>query len=90
VLVGFALCVVWIAVIFFFWFYGFFVVDKNLGPTDALMGSFNMVKDNAGSVAVFMLVVIVLSLCTCGLAYPILFISSAYVYKTLNGEAVAA
>jgi uncharacterized membrane protein len=89
-LVGFALCIVWIAVIFFFWFYGFFVVDRNAGPTDALMGSFNLVKDNAGSVAVFMLVVIVLSLCTCGLAWPILFISSAYVYKTLNGQSVAA
>jgi hypothetical protein len=89
-IVGFALCVVWIAVIFFFWFYGFYVVDKNAGPTDALMASFNLVKDNVGSVAVFMLVVIVLSLCTCGLAWPILFISSAYVYKTLNGEPVAA
>ena len=88
--VGFALCIVWIAVIFFFWFYGFFVVDKNASATDALMGSFNMVKDNAGTVALFMLVVIVLSLCTCGLAYPILFISSAYVYKTLQGDAVAA
>ena len=88
--VGFALCVVWIAVIFFFWFYGFYVVDKNAGPTDALMASFNLVKNNAGSVAVFMLVVIVLSACTCGLAWPILFIASAYVYKTLNGEPVAA
>jgi hypothetical protein len=36
-----------------------------------------------------MIVVIVLSLCTCGLARPIL-VSSAYVYKTLNGEPVAA
>jgi hypothetical protein len=89
-LVGFALCVVWIAVIFFLWFYGFFVVDQNMGPTDALGASFNMVKNNAGTVAVFMLVTIVLSVCTCGLAWPVLFIASAYVYKTLNGQPVAA
>jgi len=89
-MVGFFLCILWIPVIFFFWFYGFYVVDKNAGPTESLTGSFNLVKNNAGSVALFMLVVVILSVCTCGLAWPILFISSAYVYKTLNGESVAA
>jgi hypothetical protein len=88
--VGFALCIVWIAVIFFLWFYGFFIVDKNASATDALSGSFNLVKNNFGSVALYMIVVVILSVCTCGLAWPILFISSAYVYKTLNGEPVAA
>jgi hypothetical protein len=89
-LIGAALCVVWIAVIFFLWFYGFYIVDRNQGATEALASSFNLVKDNLGSVALYMLVAVVLTVCTCGLAWPILFISGAYVYKTLNGEPVAA
>ncbi len=85
-----ALCIGALAVIFFFWFFGFYIVDQNQGPTEALASSFNLVKNNLGSVALFMLVAIVLSVCTCGLAWPILFIAGAYVYKTLNGQPVAA
>ncbi|MGI9602872.1 MAG: hypothetical protein ACR2QE_13385, partial [Acidimicrobiales bacterium] len=86
-MVGLLLCVIpGLLVLFFTFFYGFFIVDKNMGPTDGISASYNLVKGNAGNLLGFMLVAIILLLVTCGLASPIVWIAGTYVYKTLLGE----
>jgi hypothetical protein len=74
---------------FFFFFYGYFVIDQNMSGTDALGASFNMVKDNVGTLIAFLIVTILIALCTCGLGWPVAWIAGAYAYKTLNGQPVA-
>jgi uncharacterized membrane protein len=91
ILVGFlALCVGALVVWFFTFFYGFYVIDRGVSPVDSISSSFNLVKDNLGSVAGFLIVTVLLNVITCGLASGVTYIAGAYVYKTLNGEAVAA
>ena len=46
-------------------------------------------KDNAGSVIGFAIIVVVLNLITCGLAIGVTQIALAYAYKSLNGEPIA-
>jgi hypothetical protein len=86
----FALCIGALVAAFFLWFYGFFIVDKNSGPTESLGASFNLVKDNFGQVLVFAIVAVLLNLVTCGLASAIVMIASAYAYKVLTGQPIAA
>jgi len=89
--VGFFFCCVGaIVVALFTLFYGYYVIDKEQGPTESIGSSFNLVKDNAGTVILFALVVVVLNFITCGLAIGVTQIAIAYAYRTLNGEAVAA
>jgi hypothetical protein len=85
-----ALCVGALVVAFFLWFYGFFIVDKNAGPTESLGASFNLVKDNFGQVLLFALVAVILTIVTCGLASAIVMIATAYAYKVLTNQPIAA
>lgn len=91
VLVGLlALCIGALIVAFFLWFYGFFIVDRDAGPTDSLAASFNLVKDNFGQVLLFAIVAVVLTVVTCGLASAIVMIATAYAYKVLTNQPVVA
>lgn len=96
--VGFILCIIpGILVIFFTFFWGYFVVDKNMSPIDAITASYNLVKDNIGQVLVFILlswVVMLAGVIACGVgiivAWPVVIIATGYMYKRLQGEPVAA
>jgi uncharacterized membrane protein len=96
--VGFILCIVpGILVIFFTFFWGYFLVDKNMAPMDAITASYNLVKDNVGQVVVFVLlswVVMFVGVIACGVgiivAWPVVIIATGYMYKRLQGEPVAA
>ena len=96
--VGFVLCILpGIAVAFFTMFWGYFVVDKNMSPVDAIKASFELVKDNIGAVIVFLILGWLVTLagfiaCIVGLvvAMPVVTIATGYMYKRLQGEPVAA
>lgn len=88
--VGFLFCCVGLLVVMFFtYFYGFYVIDRGSAPVDSIKQSFELVKNNAASVAVLMIVVIVINLLTCGIGSGVTFIALGYAYKVLNGEPVA-
>jgi len=89
--VGFFFCCIgYLVVAIFTFFFGFYVLDKDQGATESIGSSFNLVKDNAGLVILFALVCVILNFFTCGLAIGVTSIATAYAYKTLNGESVAA
>lgn len=75
----------------------FFVIDKDMPALDALKGSFSLATQNVGSVILFILISVVVTVfgvlaCCVGLvaALPILTIATAYTYRRLLGEPVAA
>jgi uncharacterized membrane protein len=74
---------------FFLFFYGFYIVDQQMGAGDALSASFNLVKEHIGELVLFLIVVLLLEICTCGLGWPIALIAGGYAYRTLNGQPVA-
>jgi hypothetical protein len=86
----FVFCVGALIVAFFTFFYGFYAIDRGDSATDSIGNSFNLVKNNMGGVLGFVIVATLLNLITCGLAIGVTYIAGAYVYKTLNGETVAA
>ena len=96
--VGLILCVLpGIAVMFFSMFWGYFVVDKNMKPVEAITASFNLVKANVGPVIIFLLLSWVVTFagliaCIVGLivAIPVVTIATGYMYKRLQNEPVAA
>ena len=96
--VGYMFCIIpGVVASLFLWFWPFAVVDKDMGPTDALTASFELVKNNFAQVILFLIVINVIngigaSFCGLGLlvTIPFTFISSAYVWKALNGEPVTA
>jgi uncharacterized membrane protein len=91
VFVGLILCCIpGLIVAFFTYFFGFYVIDRDLAPVESIKSSVNLIQQNLGSVALLMIVVVLLNLITCGLASGVTFIAMAYAYKTLNGQAVAA
>ncbi len=78
-------------------FYGYFVVDKQMAPMDAIKASFNLIKENLGPMVIFFLlslVVLIAGAIACGIglivAWPVVIIASGYMYKRLQGEPVAA
>ncbi len=83
-----ACCIGMIVVLFYTYFYGFYVLDRGSAPVDSIKQSFELVKNNTGSVALLMIVVIIINFLTCGLASGVTFLSLGYAYKTLNGESV--
>jgi hypothetical protein len=85
-----ALCIGALIVAFFTFFYGFFVIDRGDAPVEAITNSVNMVKDNLAGVLGFVIIATVLNIVTLGLASGVTLIAGAYVYRTLNGETVAA
>ena len=89
--VGFFFCCIGAVVVMFFtYFYGYFVLDRDQGATESVSSSFNLVKENMGSVAGLLIIIVLINIFTCGLGAGVTFIAGAYAYKTLNGEAVAA
>ena len=91
--VGFLVCCIgYVVVRLFLLFWGFYVLDpkRNDEPVDAIKNSFNLVSKNAGDVLVFAIVVVVISIVTCGLAIGVTEIATGYAYKQLNGDPVAA
>jgi hypothetical protein len=86
----FVFCIGALIVMFFTYFYGFFIIDRGEDGWQGTKSSYEMVKNNAGTVLVYVIVATVLNLITCGLAVGVTYIAGAYVYKTLNGESVAA
>ena len=90
-LVGFILCCIpGLIVLFFTYFFGFYVIDRDVSPVDSIKASAKLVQDNLGAVLLLMIVVVLLNFITCGLASGVTFIALGYAYKTLNGEPVAA
>ncbi|MEJ5255891.1 MAG: hypothetical protein WHS89_11115 [Acidimicrobiales bacterium] len=95
---GFFLCFIpGILVLLFGRFFGFYVLDKSQSPVDAIKSSFNLVKDNFGTVIVFLLAVLVANwlgafLCYVGLivTMPVTAIATAYFYRRAEGQPIAA
>ena len=86
-LVGFILLIIpFFLVLFFTSFTLYFLMDKpELGAIDAIKASFEFTKDNAGNVIVWFLLCIATIRPT-----PVIIIGTAYTYKTLTNEPVAA
>ncbi|MGO1317074.1 MAG: hypothetical protein ACTMIR_08580 [Cellulomonadaceae bacterium] len=81
---------------FFAQFTLFYVIDKGLGPVDALKASFSLVNKNLGTVVVLYIGVLIASalgtlLCYIGLivTFPVALLATTYVYRRLNNEVVA-
>jgi uncharacterized membrane protein len=97
--VGLILCVIPGLLVMFFTSYTlYFLMDKpELGAIDAIKASFEFTKANAGNVILWFLLGLVTwfvgaLLCGIGLllAIPVVLIGTAYTYKTINTEPVAA
>lgn len=80
-----------------FAFYPYFVLDKGDGAVDSLKSSFNLVKANAGTTILLLIVAFVVSMigalcCGVGLlvSIPVSSVMVAYTYKKLTGQQVAA
>lgn len=96
---GFFACIIGAFVVAFFTsFTLYFLMDReDLGAWDAVKASFQFTKDHAGEVIVWFLLALVtyiVGACLCGVgliaAVPVIIIGTAYTYKTLTGQAVAA
>lgn len=96
--VGYLLCVLpGIAFAFASMYSLFFVVDKKLAPVEAIKASIDLVRNNLGPALIWYLVAIVIVfvgelLCFVGLlaAIPVALVGTAYTYKRLSGQQVAA
>lgn len=89
--VGFLVCCIgYVVVALFTLFWGYYVIDRGTQPVDAIKASFSLVSANFGAVVLFAIVVVVLNIITCGLAIGVTAIATAYAYKSLNGEPIAA
>ena len=97
--IGFILCIIpGILVAFFTSYTLYFLMDReDLGAVDAIKASFEFTKNNAGNVILWFLISLVAwfvgaLLCGIGLiiALPVILIGTAYTYKTLSNEPVAA
>jgi len=97
--IGIILCVLpGLAVMFFTSFTLYFLMDREeLGAIDAIKASFEFTKNNAGHVIVWFLLSLATwfvgaLLCGVGLiaAIPLVLIGTAYTYKKLTGQPVAA
>jgi len=97
VIVGLGFCCVGVLVpIVMFAFYGYFVVDKQAGPTEALGASWKLVAGKLGEVILLLLVVLgltILGAITCGIGAiftaPFSALLLAFGFKKLQGEPVA-
>jgi uncharacterized membrane protein len=83
------LCIGAIIFAFLFWFFGYYILDQNQDPIASFRSSFELTTKNFGTVGVYAVLAVLLSICTCGLAAPIVQIGTAYIYRNLNGQPVA-
>ncbi|WP_182379128.1 hypothetical protein [Nocardioides sp. WS12] len=97
-IVGTILCYLPGIIIGFFTSYSlYFVIDKRLAPVEAIKASIDLVKNNIGNALIWYLVGGLIGgagaiLCGVGLIFtlPIALIGTAYTYKVLTGQQVAA
>ena len=75
----------------------YFVIDKGLAPVEAIKASINLVKDNLGNALIWAIVgylVAAAGAIACGVGvlvtYPLVLIGTAYTYKKLTAQPVAA
>lgn len=75
----------------------YFLTDKNLTPVDSIKASIDLVRNNLGPTIIWYLVsalIITVGAVVCGLgllvAIPVVLLGTAYMYKSLTGQAVAA
>lgn len=75
----------------------YFVIDKGLAPVEAIKASVNLVKDNLGNALIWAIVGYLVAgagAIACGVGvlvtYPLVMIGTAYTYKKLTGQEVAA
>lgn len=96
--IGMMLCILpGLIFMFFSFFFGWFVLDKQMGAIDSIKASFQLVNANMGTCVGFFIGCIIAYavgalLCGIGLlvAIPVIVLSTGYVYKRMQGEAVAA
>lgn len=96
--VGFLLCYLpGIVAAFFLQFSLFFLIDKGMAPMDAIKASVDLVKNNLSNVVVWYLVGGLVAVagfvaCVVGAIFtiPIVLVGTAYTYKKLTGQPVAA
>ena len=95
--IGYVLCIVpGIIVMFLLFFAQYFAADRGMGVGESLSASFNIMKENIGTMVLFFLaclaayIVGAIVLCV-GLivAVPVVLIATAYMYRTMSGEPVA-
>jgi uncharacterized membrane protein len=75
----------------------YFIVDKKMEPVDAIKASVNLVKDNLGNTIVWYILGGIIAfvgfvVCFVGalITVPIVLLGTAYTYKTLTAQPVAA
>lgn len=75
----------------------YFVIDKDMAPMAAIMASFNLVKDNLGTALLWAIVafaITIVGFIACGVgaivSIPVAIIGTAFTYKKLTGQQVAA
>jgi uncharacterized membrane protein len=96
--IGYALCYLpGIAVAFLTSYTLFFVIDQNMSPVDAIKASFDFTTKNLGNTIVWYLVGGIIAIagiiaCFIGLVVtiPLVIIGTAFTYKKLTGQPVAA
>jgi uncharacterized membrane protein len=92
--IGFILCIVpGYIVMLGTIFWGFFVVDRNMGGLDALKASWELTKGHKLNVFVLVILeglVIIAGYLACGIGFfvaaPVCAVANAYVYMKLNGQ----
>lgn len=97
-LIGFVLCIIpGLLVLLFGRFFGFYILDKGQSPADAIKSSVNLVKDNLGTILLFVIAAMVINwigaaICGIGLlvTVPVTAIATAYVYRQAEGQPIAA
>lgn len=98
IMVGYILCVIPAIIFGFLSQYSlYFLIDKNLSPVDSIKASIDLVRNNLGPTIIWYLVSAAIILvgeliCFVGLlaAIPVVLLGTAYMYKSLTGQAVAA
>jgi len=96
--IGFILLVIpGLVAILFLYFATYFLLDRDLGPVDAIKASFGLVGRDLGkallwAVVAFLVSIVGVCVCFVGLfvTIPVATIGTAYTYKKLTGQPVAA
>lgn len=91
------LCCFGFVFFFFAQFFGFFILDKKMSALDGIKSSFQLVNKNLGTligftIGVYIAFALGYVLCGIGLvvALPVVTIATAFMYRRLQGEPVAA
>ncbi|HKY15518.1 MAG TPA: hypothetical protein VJM33_11390, partial [Microthrixaceae bacterium] len=95
--IGFILCVIPGLIAWFLLFFSqYYAADRGMGVGESLSASYNIMKENIGTMVLFFLAsmaayIVGAILCGIGLlvAVPVIIIATAYMYRTMSGEPVA-